>query len=268
MNLRLGGEATVVAGGALGIGRAIALEFAREGAPVAIVDILPATGDVAQQVAAESGASVVGYVADMSDDSAILAAAKAIEAELGPVRHAVYAVGAGSGKYGFPFWKLAPADWPRVLDVNLVGAVRMAHAFAPLLAERRRGTLLFLSSVAGQIGSPTDPPYSASKAAILNFMQVAARDLAPYGVRANAICPGMVKTSLAEAVFGAWLERQGAGEQRTFDEWASEKIGRVTPLARWQEAEDIAAMAVFLASENAKNITGQTFNIDGGQVMK
>lgn len=268
MNLRLGGDTTVVAGGALGIGREIAAAFAREGAPVAILDIHPSTHDTARRLAAETGIAVAGYTVDVGNNESVLAAAEVIESELGPVRHVVFAVGVGSGKYGFPFWNLSPADWPRVLDVNLIGAVRIAHAFAPRMAERRRGTLLFLSSVAGQIGSPTDPPYSAAKAGLLNFMQVAARDLAPFGVRANAICPGMVKTSLAEAVFRAWLERQPPAERRTFDEWASEKILRVAPLGRWQEAEDMAAMAVFLASDNAKNITGQTFNIDGGQVMK
>jgi NAD(P)-dependent dehydrogenase (short-subunit alcohol dehydrogenase family) len=160
-----------------------------------------------------------------------------------------------------------PAAWERVLRVNLVGAVNVAHAFAPVLAQARRGTLLFLASVAGQIGSPTDPPYSASKAGLINFAQCAARDLAPYGVRVNTVCPGMVDTPLNRAVWQAWADRQPAAERRSYEEWAADKIGRLVPLGRWQTPEDVAAMAVFLASARADNVTGQTINVDGGYVM-
>jgi NAD(P)-dependent dehydrogenase (short-subunit alcohol dehydrogenase family) len=151
--------------------------------------------------------------------------------------------------------------------VNIIGAVNVAHAFAPALVRARSGTMLFLASVAGQIGSQTDPPYSASKAALINFAQCAAKDLAPYGVRVNSLCPGMVRTTLNRSVWEAWNRQQPQGERRTYEEWAGEKVRRVVPLGRWQTPEDIAAMAVFLASEQASNITGQTINVDGGFVM-
>jgi NAD(P)-dependent dehydrogenase (short-subunit alcohol dehydrogenase family) len=168
---------------------------------------------------------------------------------------------------GFPFWNLTPADWPRVLNVNVVGAVNVAHAFAPALVEARAGTMLFLASVAGQIGSQTDPPYSASKAALINFAQCAARDLAPYGVRVNTLCPGMVQTDLNRAVYEAWARQQPPGQGRSYELWADEKVRRVCPLGRWQTPEDVANMAVFLASPRADNVTGQTINVDGGFVM-
>src|SRR6202040_433291 len=98
--------------------------------------------------------------------------------------------------------------WGRVLEVNVVGAANVAHAFAPALVRAGSGTMLFLASVAGQIGSQTDPPYSASKAALINFAQCAARDLAPHGVRVNALCPGMVPTVLNRAVWEAWARQQ------------------------------------------------------------
>jgi NAD(P)-dependent dehydrogenase (short-subunit alcohol dehydrogenase family) len=181
----------------------------------------------------------------------------------------VYAAGIGSGKYGFPFWNLEPQDWEMVLRVNLVGAVHAAHAFAPQMIEQRRGTMLYLSSIAGQIGSQTDPPYSAAKAGLINFAQCAAKDLAAYDVRVNTICPGMIKTTVNRAVWQAWCKQQAAHETRqSYEEWAEEKIRRVAPLGRWQTVEDIAALAVFLASPRANNITGQTMNVDGGQVMR
>ena len=127
--------------------------------------------------------------------------------------------------------------------------------------------MLFIASIAGQIGSQTDPPYSASKAAVINFMQCCAKDLAPFGVRANALCPGMVKTELNRSVWAAWAARQAPVERQSYEEWAGDKIRRLVPLGRWQEQEDIAAMVVFLASKRAKNVTGQTINVDGGYVM-
>lgn len=185
----------------------------------------------------------------------------------GAPQHIIYAVGAGSGKFGFPFWNLEPSDWLRVLEINLLGAVNVAHVFGPKLAELGHCSMAFVSSVAGQIGSQTDPPYSAAKAALINFAQVAAKDLARYGVRVNVLSPGMVQTPLNRAVWQAWNDRQPAEARRSYEDWASDKIRQIAPLGRWQTAEEVAAMAVFLASPHAANITGQTLNIDGGQVM-
>ena len=266
MDLQLAGDVVVVTGGARGIGLAIARAFAAEGARVALVDRDAAVAAAAESLAAFEEGSL-GIEADIADFDAMTHAAGVIRERLGRVEHVAHAAAIGSRKFGFPFWNLDPGDWPKVLEVNVVGAVNVAHAFAPMMVEARRGTLVFLASVAGQIGSQTDPPYSASKAALINFAQCAAKDLAPYDVRVNTICPGMVKTELNHSVWRAWQATQPEGERASFETWAEEKIRRGTPLGRWQEADDIAAMAVFLASNAARNITGQTINVDGGQVM-
>src|SRR5262249_40573139 len=159
----------------------------------------------------------------------------------------------GSGKFGFPFWNLEPGDWARVLEINVVGAANVAHAFAPVLVQARAGTILFIASVAGQIGSQTDPPYSASKAALINFAQCPAKALAPYGVRVNTLCPGMVRTVLNRSIWEAWARLQPQDKQQSYEEWSGDKIRRVIPLGRWQEPEDMAAMAMFLASPQARN---------------
>jgi 2-hydroxycyclohexanecarboxyl-CoA dehydrogenase len=267
VELQLAGQVACVVGGASGIGLAIAKEFAREGCRVGLIDIAETTESQATEVAAEGRTTALGVVADATDFAAMQAAARGVEQALGPVQHVVYAAGCGSGKFGFPFWNLQPADWDRVLRVNLLGAVHTAHALAPSLVEQRRGTLLFLSSVAGQIGSQTDPPYSAAKAGLINFAQVAAKDLAPHGVRVNTICPGMVQTPLNRSVWQAWNDRQPADQRQAYEDWAGAKVRQMCPLGRWQTPEDIAALAVFLASERAANIAGQTLNVDGGWVM-
>ena len=110
-------------------------------------------------------------------------------------------------------------------------------------------------------------PYAAAKAAVINFAQCAAKDLAPHGVRVNTLCPGMVQTPLNRGVYEAWAREQPESARPTYEAWSAEKIKKVVPLNRWQQPEDIAAMAVFLASNRARNITGQTINVDGGFVM-
>lgn len=261
MNLGLAGSVAVVIGGARGLGRAIATAFAEEGCRVGVWDVSP---DVHATAAELEG---TGTQVDVGDPAAVRAAAANTWAHFGAVDHVVFAVGIGSGKFGFPFWKLDTEDWDRVLRVNLVGAASVAHAFAPKLADRKKGTMLFLSSVAGQIGSQTDPPYSAAKAGLINFAQCAAKDLAAFGVRVNCLCPGMVKTPLNRSVWQAWNDRQSPESRQEYEAWAAEKIAKLVPLNRWQTPEDIAAMAVFLASDRAANVTGQTVNVDGGYVM-
>ncbi|MCZ2344283.1 MAG: SDR family oxidoreductase [Bacteroidales bacterium] len=266
MNLELADSVAVVFGAARGLGYAIAEGFAAEGADVRLVDRDARVTASAQQLT-RSGRTVEAEQLDVTDYAAVQAFAARLTAQAQPPEHLVYAVGIGSGKFGFPFWNLDPSDWDHVLRVNLIGAVNVAHAFAPFLAGAGRGTLLFLSSVAGQIGSQTDPPYSAAKAGLINFAQCAAKDLAPFGVRVNTLCPGMIRTELNKSVWQAWADQQPAEQRRSYEDWADEKVKRVVPLGRWQTAADIAAMAVFLASPRAGNITGQTINVDGGFVM-
>ena len=194
-------------------------------------------------------------------------AVRSTVARLGKIDHLIHAAAIGSGKFGFPFTNLGPADWPRVLHVNVMGMVHVAHAVSPVLIEQGGGTMVFLASVAGQIGSQTDPPYSASKAANINFAQCLAKDLAPHGVRVNTVCPGMVQTPLNRSVWQAWHDQAAPAERLGYDEWAERKIRALVPLGRWQPPEAIADMIVFLSSDRAAHVTGQTINVDGGFVM-
>ena len=263
MNLQLTDSVAVIIGGASGLGHAIASAFAAEGARTVIVDREPETSTIAGAI----GPGAVGFVADVTDHPAIRRVAEEVARRFGRCDHLVYAAGIGSGGFGFPFWRVEPSAWDRVLGVNLVGAANVAHAFAPSMAEAGSGTILFIASVAGQIGSQTDPPYSASKAGLINFAQCAAKDLAPFGVRVNSLCPGMIQTALNRSVYEAWAARQPEDARPTYEQWAGEKVRAIVPLGRWQTPEDIAAMAVFLASPRAGNVTGQTINVDGGYVM-
>jgi NAD(P)-dependent dehydrogenase (short-subunit alcohol dehydrogenase family) len=257
MTLSLAGQTVAITGAARGIGLAIARAFLEAGADVLALDLDPVALAEFQKEAPDRIRIRAVNVAD----HAAVRAAVADER----IDHVVCAAAIGSGKTGFPFWNLEPSDWGRVLDVTLMGVVNTVHACVPALltGDTKRKSVLILSSVAGQIGSQTDPPYSAAKAAVINFAQLAAKDFAPHGIRVNALSPGMVKTGLNRAVFAASKE----AATMSYEEWADEKIRRVSPLGRWQEASEFGAMAVFLASDHARNLTGQTLNVDGGQVM-
>lgn len=256
MKLNLKAQRVVVFGAARGIGRAIAEGFAAQDCVVFGIDRDPAANR-------ESLSPIQFSVNDVTSYDQM----RSVAAGLGSVDHVIYCVGLGSGKFGFPFWNLEPADWAPVLNVNLLGAVNVAHAFAPRLAQQGRGSFLFLVSVAGQTGSQTDPPYSAAKAGLINFMQCAAKDLAVYGVRVNALSPGMVRTDLNRSVWEASQRGLPSSERQGYEQWADSKIRKVAPLGHWQTSEEYASMAVYLASDHGRNITGQTINIDGGQVM-
>lgn len=251
MDLELNGRVAIVTGGASGIGLACARGLEREGCRVAVWDLAP----------------TAEFRVDVSDYEQVLRAAEETEAKWGPVSHLVHGAAMGSGKFGFPFTNLEPSDWRRVLEVNMMGMVHVAQALAPRMVARKQGTMVFVASIAGQIGSQTDPPYSASKAANINFAQCLAKDLAPHGVRVNTVNPGMVKTPLNENVWRAWNAQQPPEKKRTYEDWAGEKVKAVAPLGRWQEPDDIADMVIFLSSERARQVTGQTINVDGGQVM-
>lgn len=257
MTLSLAGQTVAITGAARGIGLAIARAFLEAGADVLAIDLDPSA---LTEMQGEAPGRIEGLAINVADYAALRDAVAGR-----PIDHLVCAAAIGSGKTGFPFWNLEPTEWGRVLDVTLMGVVNTVHAFVPALlaGETTRKSVLLISSVAGQIGSQTDPPYSAAKAAVINFAQLAAKDFAPHGVRVNALSPGMVKTELNRAVFAASKEAATV----SYEEWADEKIRRVSPLGRWQEASEFGAMAVFLASDACRNLTGQTINVDGGQVM-
>ncbi len=268
MDFGLKGEVAVIVGAASGIGLAVAQEMAREGAIVCWLDRDPRVAQMATETHAALGTSGAPYfsIVDATNSADLERVAAEILLQFGRCDHVIVTIGMGSGKFGFPFWNLQPEDWEPVLRVNLIGSVQVAHAFVPHMLPARRGTFCFLSSVAGQIGSQTDPPYSAAKAGLINFAQCAAKDLAPYDIRVNVVCPGMVRTPLNQSVWQSW-RNQSPENQLTYDEWAERKIRQIAPLGRWQETSDVAAAIVFLASHRAKNMTGQTINVDGGQVM-
>ena len=267
MDLHLKGHSVLITGAASGIGLATAQAFAEEGCSLLLWDCSPQVHKVAQEIAGKFQVAATSSLVDVVDFDNVRCALQEFLQRGLTVEHVVHCAAVGSSKFGFPFTNLAPSDWPRTLEVNILGMVNLAHAVTPHMIESRRGTFVFLASVAGQIGSQTDPPYSASKAANINFAQCMAKDLACHGIRVNTVCPGMVQTSLNRSVWQAWYDQASEVDRLSYEEWTERKIRAVVPLGRWQSPEDIAAMIVFLSSDRAQQVTGQTINVDGGFVM-
>lgn len=260
MDLGIANQLALVTGAARGIGAATARLLRAEGARVAGWDLHP------DEFSSTSSLDLFLKV-DLTDAEQVRRAWSESEQKLGPIGILVHAAAIGSGHFGFPFTNVPLMAWARVLEVNVIGMANIAQVAGPAMQDRKSGAMVFLASVAGQIGSQTDPPYSASKAANINFAQCLAKDLAPSGVRVNTVCPGMVRTTLNESVWKAWHDQQAPENQKSYDVWANEKVQKVIPLQRWQTPDDVAAMIVFLCSSRASEITGQTINVDGGCVM-
>ena len=267
MDFHLDKQVVIITGGASGIGAATANLFIEEGCRVAVWDRAAANVENSLNSVQKTEARLRHYQVDITHAPSLETARQKTLTDFGRIDHVVHAAAIGSGKFGFPFTNLSPEDWIPVMQVNILGMVQVAHCLGPLLQEQRSGSMTFIGSIAGQIGSQTDPPYSASKAANINFMQCLAKDMAKHNVRANVVNPGMVKTALNQSVWQAWHDQQPPEKRQSYDEWAQAKIDGIVPLGRWQSVEDVANVVVFLASSRAANITGQCINVDGGCVM-
>ncbi|MDP9329878.1 MAG: SDR family oxidoreductase [Actinomycetota bacterium] len=244
----LEGQVAMVTGGGRGIGKAIALRFAREGADIAILDIDGETAEATAQEVRDLGRVAVIKVADTSVFEDVESAVTGVVGEL--ARIDVLVNNAGIEKRA-PFLEITPADWQRQLDVNLSGTFYCTQIVAREMARRKYGRIVNISSVAGIIGPIDLAAYGASKAGIIGLTHAAALDLADHQITVNAIAPGPIETEL---MLGAW----SAEALRERPEHGA--------IARFGTVEEIAHTALFLASPESGFITGVTLSVDGGAV--
>ncbi len=263
---RFAGRVAFVTGAASGIGRATAARLAGEGAAVALVDRAEdAVEEAAERLAAESAAACAAYACDVSDSARIEAAARRAEAELGPVDVLANVAGVGDTAGVGGIEGLDDARWDLVLGVNLSGAFYCCRALLPGMAERGRGAVVNVSSLAGRSKSANGgPAYSASKAGLLGLTRHLAFDYGPRGVRVNAICPGGVDTPMIRA---------GGPRRAASPEEAEARRERVAayqyfmPIARLSTPDEQAAAIAFLASDEASYVNGVSLDVNGGLFM-
>ena len=256
---RLEGKVALVTGGGRGIGLGIVNVLSREGANVAVTDIDFGNAARAATAIEESGRRALAIELDVTSPAQAEAAVKQVVDSLGALHILVNNAGV-LGDHGGRDVTLD--DWDRAYEVNLKSIWILSRAVAPLFRAQGGGKIVNIASIAGRHGGGVHPHYSASKAGVINLTQSLAVELGPRNINVNAVCPGLVRTEMWGKLEGmvASLRRQetdGPGFIEPF-------IATQMPLRREQTPEDIGNAVAFLASEDARNITGQSLNVDGG----
>jgi len=247
----LAGRRAIITGAGSGIGRASALLFAAEGAVVLAVDRDEQAVQETQAAVAAAGGRAEAMAADVGDEAQAAAyVARAIEV-LGGV-DVVYANAGVSGGMT-PLLEGTAELWAEVLRVNLIGAFLAIRHAVPHMVAQGRGAIVCTASVAGLRANAAGAPYSASKAGVISLVQTAAASLTGTGVRVNAVCPGLIETGMTRPLFEAARARGSEG-----------RIGQLNPLQRYGAPHEIAATALFLASDAASYVNGQAIAVDGG----
>ena len=264
--MRLQGKVAVVAGGGAGIGRGIVLCMAKEGADIAIPDIQDANAQSVVKEVLAMGRKAISMRCDVTKGAEVQATVDRIKKEMGKVDVLVNNAGMASAP-GMPFTNNTEEDWDKTYAVNLKSVFLMCKALAPYFIERKAGRIINIASIAGPLAALTMPPYSVAKGGVITFTRVIAKELAPHGVTVNAICPGVLWTSFWEKLAQHIADTNPAFKGMTARQVFDKRIGDVIPMKREQHPEDIGWAAVFLASDEARNITGQSLNVDGGCVM-
>ncbi len=237
----------IITGASRGIGRAIALELAAQGANVVVN--YASSSEAAQQVVAEiteAGGSAIALQADVSKLEQVDALLSNTLEKFGRVDVLVNNAGITRDTL---LLRMKPEDWQAVIDLNLTGVFLCTRAVSKVMLKQRSGRIINIASVAGQMGNPGQANYSAAKAGVIGFTKTVAKELASRGITVNAVAPGFIATDMTSDL-------------------KSDEIIKYIPLGRYGEPEDVAGMVRFLAADSAAAyITGQVFNVDGGMVM-
>ena len=242
----------IVTGGAGAIGAAVCHRLAADDWLVVAIDVDP---DAVTGFAAElPGEGHRGVGLDVADTGAVADAIDAVESDVGPVEALINV--AGWDRF-MPFVETTPEFWQRVIAVNYVGTLNTVRAVLPRMIERQRGRIVSVASDAARVGSSLESIYAGAKGAVVSFSKSVAREVARYGITVNVVCPGPTDTPMIRGM----ADELGDGEKFI------DALTRAIPMRRLATAEDVAPAIVFLASDDAAYITGQTLSVSGGLTM-
>src|SRR5712692_5349146 len=253
-SMRLAGKVAVVTGGGSGIGRGIVLAMAREGADIAIPDIQVLNAEKVAGEVKTLGRKVVAMKTDVTSAADVKAMVDRTREAFGKIDILVNNAGMAAPP-GMPF------------AVNTKSVFLTSKAIAPHFIERKAGRIINIASIAGPAASVTMPPYSVAKQGVITFTRVVAKELAQHRITVNAICPGVLWTDFWQKLAAHLAETNPAFKGMTARQVFEKRVADIVPMKCEQEPEDIGAAAVFLASDEARYITGQALMVDGGCVM-
>jgi meso-butanediol dehydrogenase / (S,S)-butanediol dehydrogenase / diacetyl reductase len=249
--MRLEGKVAIVTGGGTGIGAAIARRFAAEGASVVVTG---RRAEPIQEVAAETGG--VAVAGDASDPAHVAHAVGVALDQFGGLDVVVANAGVG---FGGGVGDVTDEHWRRTVEVNLTAPMLLVRAALPALIDRGAGSIVLVSSISAFVSPPDGAAYDASKSALLGLTRSLAVDYGPLGIRANAVCPGWVRTPMADQSMDELGATRGVHREEAY-RIATENI----PLRRAADPEEIGACCLFLASDDASFVTGAALVVDGG----
>ena len=245
----LTGKTALITGAARGIGKALAIKFAQEGAHIAFTDlVIDENGKATEQEIAQLGVKVKGYASNAADFTQTAEVVKQVMEDFGRID--ILVNNAGITKDGLML-KMSEAQWDAVINVNLKSAFNFIHACTPIMMRQRGGSIINMSSVVGVHGNAAQCNYAASKAGLIALAKSIGQEMGSRGISANAIAPGFIDTPMTQAL-----------PENIRAEWIK-KI----PLRRGGTVEDIANVATFLASDLSSYVTGQVIQVDGGMNM-
>ncbi|KAB0471116.1 2-hydroxycyclohexanecarboxyl-CoA dehydrogenase [Ralstonia insidiosa] len=254
MSQRFDNHTVIVTGGGGGIGSITCRRFAQEGASVAVFDLnLDAAEKVAADIRSEGGRALA-FRCDITDRASVDAAVIAAEKDLGPIDVLINNAGWDVFK---PFTKTEPAQWDKLIAINLTGALHMHHAVLPGMATRKKGRIVNIASDAARVGSSGEAVYAACKGGLVSFSKTIAREHARHGITVNVVCPGPTDTAL----FAEYKEGAGNPEK------LMEAFTRSIPLGRIGQPDDLPGAILFFASSDAAFVTGQVLSVSGGLTM-
>ena len=248
ISLSLEGKVAIVTGSGRGIGQSIALALASKGADIAVADITPDVEKTVSEVR-QLGRRAIGVTVDITQKDQVENLVASTVKELGTVD--ILMNNAGILRVA-PFLEMREETWDKVMNTNLKGYFLCSQAAGRVMADKKRGSIVSTASIAGLKHVGTSVVYSVSKAGVVMLTRAMAVELAPYNIRVNAIAPGLVRTHMSRAVFAN-------------SEWEQSWLSRI-PLGRPAQPEDMAKVVVFLASDVAGYVTGQTIAVDGGEL--
>lgn len=251
--MELKGKTAVVTGGAQGIGRAIALRLAREGANIGILDLQKEAADRVVQEILALGPKAMAFECDATDYQKVKEGVAAIHAAYGSIDILINNAGIDIAR---SFVDTDESIWDKVINVNYRSFLNASHACIPYMIEQKSGNIVSLGSDAGRIGNPGEVLYCGTKAAIMASSKALAKELARFGVRVNSVSPGPVHTELWDKL------HDGEKGQKV-----TEAVTRAIPLRRLGEPEDVADVVAFFVSNDSRYLTGQVLSIDGGLTM-
>lgn len=251
---RFEGKTVIVTGGGGGIGGSTCRRLAKEGARVAVLDLNAETAEKVAAAIRADGGQAAAIRCDITDRASVNAAVAATETQLGPINVLINNAGWDVFK---PFTKTEPAQWDKLIAINLTGALHMHHAVLPGMVERKAGRIVNIASDAARVGSSGEAVYAACKGGLVAFSKTIAREHARQGITVNVVCPGPTDTALLA----------GVAEGAPNPEKLLEAFTRAIPLGRLGQPDDLAGAIAFFASDDASFITGQVVSVSGGLTM-